>query len=55
MTDRIREFLRSRREDGPCLVLDLDVVRDNYLAFARALARQPRVLCGEGQSRPRRC
>ncbi|ALA16686.1 MULTISPECIES: type III PLP-dependent enzyme [Chelatococcus] len=37
MTERIREFLRNRREDGPCLVVDLDVVRDNYLDFARAL------------------
>ncbi|MHB2165418.1 type III PLP-dependent enzyme [Alsobacter sp. R-9] len=37
MTARIREFLRNRREDGPCMVLDLDVVRDNYNAFARAL------------------
>jgi len=37
MTERIREFLRARREDGPCLVVDLDVVRDNYLAFAKAL------------------
>jgi ornithine decarboxylase len=41
MTERIREFLRNRRElgkdDGPCLVVDLDVVRDNYLAFAKAL------------------
>lgn len=37
MTDRIREFLRNRREDGPCLVVDLDIVRDNYLAFARTL------------------
>ncbi len=37
MTTRIREFLRQRREDGPCLVVDLDVVRDNYLAFAKAL------------------
>ncbi|EJW10639.1 Ornithine decarboxylase [Rhodovulum sp. PH10] len=37
MTARIREFLRRRREDGPCLVVDLDVVRDNYLAFAHAL------------------
>src|SRR6185437_16019086 len=36
MTDRIHEFLRNRREDGPCLVLDLDVVRDNYTAFAKA-------------------
>src|SRR4028118_288178 len=37
MTERIREFLRNRREDGPCMVLDLEVVRDNYSKFARAL------------------
>jgi ornithine decarboxylase len=37
MTDRIMHFLRNRREDGPCLVVDLDVVRDNYAAFAKAL------------------
>jgi ornithine decarboxylase len=41
MTDRIQEFLRRRREngadDGPCLVVDLDVVRENYGAFATAL------------------
>jgi len=41
MTDRIHEFLRIRREaghdDGPVMVLDLDVVRDNYTAFAKAL------------------
>src|SRR6202035_5408095 len=37
MTKRIRDFLRSRNEDGPCLVVDLDVVRDNYTAFAKAL------------------
>ena len=37
MTDRIIDFLRNRREDGPCMVLDLDVVRDNYASFARAL------------------
>src|SRR5690606_36387990 len=36
-TERILEFLRQRREDGPCLVVDLDVVRDNYTAFAKAL------------------
>ena len=39
MTDRILNFLRNRREagrdTGPCLVVDLDVVRDNYHAFAR--------------------
>ena len=39
MTDRIREFLKARRDGGkdsnPCLVLDLDVVRDNYLSCAR--------------------
>jgi len=37
MTERIREFLRNRRDEGPCLVVDLDVVRDNYQAFAKAL------------------
>ncbi len=41
MTDRILEFLRARRDEGrdigPCLVVDLDVVRDNYLSFAKAL------------------
>ena len=37
MTARIREFLKNRREDGPCLVLDTDIVRENYLAFANAL------------------
>lgn len=37
MTDRIREFLRNRADDGPVLVVDLDVVRDNYNAFAKAL------------------
>ena len=41
MTERIRDFLRHRREqgrdDGPCLVVDLDVVRENYQAFAKAL------------------
>ncbi|HVV92155.1 MAG TPA: type III PLP-dependent enzyme [Hyphomicrobiales bacterium] len=37
MTERIREFLASRRFDGPCLVVDRDIVRDNYLAFAKAL------------------
>jgi ornithine decarboxylase len=37
MTARIREFLKNRQDDGPCLVVDLDVVRDNYTAFAKAL------------------
>jgi len=41
MTERICDFLRRRRDegrdDGPCLVVDLDVVRDNYRAFAKAL------------------
>jgi ornithine decarboxylase len=37
MTARIREFLKTRDNDGPCLVLDIDVVRDNYQAFAKAL------------------
>jgi ornithine decarboxylase len=37
MTARIREFLKHRKTDGPCLVVDLDVVRDNFLNFAKVL------------------
>src|SRR3954454_22601820 len=37
MTARIRDFLRQRTDEGPCLVVDLDVVRDNYQTFAKAL------------------
>ena len=37
MTARIREFLRNRRDEGPCVVVDLDVIRANYAKFARAL------------------
>jgi ornithine decarboxylase len=37
MTARIREFLKHRKDEGPCLVVDIDVVRDNYLSFAGAL------------------
>jgi ornithine decarboxylase len=37
MTARIREFLKHRTQDGPCLVIDLAVVRENYLGFAKAL------------------
>ncbi|HEX9906288.1 MAG TPA: type III PLP-dependent enzyme [Propylenella sp.] len=37
ITDRMRAFLRERRPDGPCLVVDLDIVRENYRAFERAL------------------
>ena len=37
MTDRIRDFLRDRRPEGPCLVVDLDIVRDNYQTFATAM------------------
>jgi len=41
MTARIREFLKKRRasgaDEGPVLVVDLDVVRTNYQNFARTL------------------
>ena len=49
MTTRIHEFLRNRREDGPCLVVDLDVVRDNYQTLCAGAAGQPRVLRREGE------
>src|SRR5437868_5832174 len=44
MTERIRDFLRKRREDGPCLVVDLDIVRQNYKSFAGA-APGAKVFC----------
>lgn len=37
MTERIRTFLDQLPHDGPVLVMDLDVVRANYLNFARAM------------------
>jgi len=36
-TQRILDFLATRRPEGPCLVVDLDVVRDNFTAFRKAL------------------
>ena len=37
MTPKIRRFLAEERPDTPCLVVDLDVVRDNYLKIKRHL------------------
>jgi len=37
VTDRIKDFLRTTRSDEPFVVVDLDVVRDNYKRLARAL------------------
>lgn len=37
VTERIRDFVRANREDGPYVVVDLDVVRDNYRKLTRAL------------------
>ncbi|WP_317993648.1 type III PLP-dependent enzyme [Bartonella gliris] len=36
-TQRIRDFLATHRSEGPCLIVDLDVVRENYLNFEKAL------------------
>lgn len=37
MTARIREFLAERQPASPCLVVDLEVVRENFLAYRRAM------------------
>jgi ornithine decarboxylase len=37
MTARIREFLASAAPASPCLILDLEVVEQNFRAFERAL------------------
>ncbi len=34
-TQRVLDFLASRRPECPCLVVDLDVVRDNFQAFEK--------------------
>ena len=36
-TAKIIEFLRREKPEGPCLVVDLDVVRANYEAFAMSM------------------
>ncbi|MHA6686402.1 type III PLP-dependent enzyme [Mesorhizobium sp. A556] len=36
-TQRILDFLAVRRPEGPCLVVDLEVVADNFRAFERAM------------------
>jgi ornithine decarboxylase len=36
-TARIIDFLKTAQPEGPCLVVDLDVVKDNYNAFDRAM------------------
>jgi ornithine decarboxylase len=37
MTEKISRFLAERRPETPCLVVDLDVIAENYLALKRAL------------------
>ena len=37
MTDRIKDFLARTCDEGPRLVVDLDVVRENFCSFAKAL------------------
>ncbi len=37
MTDRIRHYLADRPHEGPRLIVDLEVIRENYTAFAKAL------------------
>ena len=35
-SNRIREFLATRRPEGPCLVVDLDIVRRNFQRFEKS-------------------
>jgi ornithine decarboxylase len=36
-TARIIDFLRTQKPEGPCLVVDLEVVENNYKAFAHSM------------------
>jgi len=37
VTQRVADFLNTRQPEGPCLVVDLDIVRENYRNFEKAL------------------
>ena len=37
MNDRIKDYLARNPSDGPRLVVDLEIVRDNFMTFAKAL------------------
>jgi ornithine decarboxylase len=37
MTDRIRDFLRTRQPASPCLVVDLDIISANFCSFRQSL------------------
>jgi ornithine decarboxylase len=37
MNEKISRFLAERRPETPCLVVDLDIVAENYIALRRAL------------------
>jgi len=39
MTEKIRRFLRDRQPETPCLVVDLDVVADNYDSLRALMPR----------------
>ena len=34
---RIADYIKSRRFDAPCLIVDTDIIRENYNAYARSL------------------
>lgn len=34
---RIADYINSRQFDGPCLIVDSEIVRENYLAYAHAM------------------
>lgn len=34
---RIADYIASRQFDGPCLIVDTDIVRENYHAYAHAM------------------
>jgi ornithine decarboxylase len=36
-TQRVLDFFATRRPNGPCLVVDLEVVRENFHAFEKAM------------------
>ena len=54
MTKKIERFLAEQRPATPCLIMDLDVVADNYRRLRHAVPFNPRGVAARGVRRKNR-
>ena len=52
---RILDFLAARRPDGPCLVVDLDIVRRNFERLAASFPATGIYYAVKATRRPKSC